>query len=354
MRKLKVDFLEKKLSKLSNKNIVEISTFENVINVNDNNFVNMFPRFLKYIKDIDSRTYIIENLLFLDNCIYDKKNNLYIATYSEVLKILELDQDTLNKVSQEIIIVIGQNIINVDDTIEQVRTLINEVRDYDLDRIVKKNLENGFDVVKIKDINKLLEFNTNEEVNLKIIPFRNFLASVFDEGKIYKDTIGVFTFSFSRLDKENVDEVLFDVVKEYSKKVVGKEFQEIYNHFYDDIFHHNEVFYLCQVSNIGINIPVVSLIFGKNIEFNNETPMIKAITNILIKFYKKVSEIKDGGEIEISTVEPIFKNGSWKVESRRPSFVRSHIRHYKSGIATIVRPHTRLGTNTKLGICVTI
>ncbi|MGL5724037.1 hypothetical protein [Cetobacterium sp.] len=183
-----------------------------------------------------------------------------------------------------------------------------------------------------------------------------------------KRTVFIMTTEIDlvKVTKDNVDEILFDYYKDKATGLIPDNLKDFYENAYDDIYNKEKTGFLV---DYNYSVPANYIQEGRNHYSNflifdeeiNKDIKDRDSGHFLFPFFERIrflcnyfKNLEDYSEINLQIFEKkIPGKKSWKVETRKSTIVKSHIRRYKSGVTTIVKTHTRGGTNYNKGICIT-
>lgn len=209
---------------------------------------------------------------------------------------------------------------------------------------------------KLKEIinNNIIEEELKKNKNIFYFKSEKFKKiNFFHEGKAGLDDIILDSFdiiyeledetihkiSIERINKSNVDEKLNEIFDR------DDNFKRKYGVIYDAIYYENCVFYYIEYATTNnIHFAILTSDELENIEDSENSFYISLLVERLKYLTSFFNEELESEDIEIEIHQQ--KEKSKKIEKRKASVVRSHTRHYKSGVVSKVKSHLRKGVNS--------
>ena len=360
-----------KVKQLFNKcNIIEIkvnSLEETLKNDKELLFSNLFY----FIQD-KNNIFIYGDIFFKEKTIYRKETGEKIGVYSKLLTAKNMILDSYQKTGEANSIKILKKLFQrkITDKESEHLTLfllednIPEELDKELYKFYQKKTDEMIeDSVKEKisfiyvENKKFLEdvYYTNDKIDSEYytkvnIPLKKFILTFVEKTEKIRDIKDKFTYpiyekltlSVELIDKENVDDLLH-------KYLSG----ESYDLHYDNIYNRGmTLFTISDPTNIERGFAVFNNFYAGDKE---TPPYVHKVLNLLKAINEYFGSEENTKDINIYIPSAVMsKHMGYRVKERKPSAVKGHLRHYKSGIVTLVKPHLRNGIGLNYGICVKI
>lgn len=377
MRRVKSDFISKKIDQAKSKGYITIELEQEPVNTGTYLFEIHQASFTKNI--------FVGDFLFIRGDLYDITNKLYICDCDSLLKYLKLNmsmnkdvgnrQPYVRELNKIIPADVGNRIFDTVCRIKKVSEL-KELFDESMANVVKDTyvntlMERGFDVIHMKSpkfnewfMDKDSEFEID---NLNLIPLQKFILVWSQRGSDlfgYHNKVTTIRSGLliTEVNKNNVDELLYDFLLKVFKiddgKLSGKfdgEAQEFYDELYNKIYNLGINYYTCIEFQDNL-APIHYIMNSKGVSIlEDEEEDLGSLKARMLLYYvsENLGNAREEG-IDINVIEKKqVKKGKFFVEERRSTVVKSHIRKYKSGTRSLVRSHFRNGVNYSGGVCIT-
>ncbi|MGL5315892.1 MAG: hypothetical protein ACRC92_21735 [Peptostreptococcaceae bacterium] len=364
--KVKREFLEKKIEKFK-EDILMIPTQTtkcegNIFNANT------------ILYNIEEKNVQIGNYYFFEDGTYYNYNTLELFKTKELIEDFKIAMSKSNKPFKN-----GNSMFSLLELFSYAQSLFVDMLYIDnviklSDKKVAELTDENKDVIYIRDIKYLSRLNVSGD-NCKIsdIPLEKFtLVFNFDiETFRFKEnekqrTVAIIetVANITQINRTNVDEKLFNYYCDENGKIQS-DMQNYYDNLYNEIYSNDKKAYLIDVGikfsvdmvNKHVNEREVLLWLDDSISSKNamdEQDALFCLVERLRFLSQYFRNLEDYGKIDLRIFEnEKTKKSGWKIETRKSTIVKSHVRRYKTGTITIVRTHARGGTNYEKGMCLT-